>query len=190
MPIASSSRGSRVPQDSSTPLAMLAAAVKVHGNGRQEPASCQSCRAKKLRCNRTQPCSNCTARGISCTFLVPPHKHKDAAAPGQSNAELLRRIERLEGLISQPRASAASSTISPLSNSYDTQQLSEHFDSPGPTTHPTGECDPASTYVETVGTSVGLTVFLIMLDLLSTISDLCLVHRWLDRPNFQHEAHL
>lgn len=35
---------------------------------RQDPVSCQTCRAKKLKCDRKQPCSNCTARKISCVY--------------------------------------------------------------------------------------------------------------------------
>ncbi|KAJ5618682.1 hypothetical protein N7528_006793 [Penicillium herquei] len=35
---------------------------------RQVPVSCESCRKKKLKCDRTLPCSNCSARRISCSF--------------------------------------------------------------------------------------------------------------------------
>ncbi|KAL1856151.1 hypothetical protein Plec18167_000226 [Paecilomyces lecythidis] len=35
---------------------------------RQDPVSCQTCRAKKLKCDRKQPCANCTARKISCIY--------------------------------------------------------------------------------------------------------------------------
>lgn len=38
----------------------------MHKRGRPAPVSCQSCRSKKLKCNRVQPCSNCASRGISC----------------------------------------------------------------------------------------------------------------------------
>lgn len=33
---------------------------------RQPQISCNFCRSKKLKCDRGQPCSNCTARGIPC----------------------------------------------------------------------------------------------------------------------------
>lgn len=134
------------------------------GHGRQEPASCQSCRAKKLRCNRAQPCSNCTARGISCTFLVPPHKHKDAAthgqpAHGQSNAELLQRLERLEALVSQSQTSTTNGDTSPpSSNARQARQLSE-FTNAGPAIGTFADRDQDSTYVETLGTTSGPTVF-------------------------------
>lgn len=61
------------------------------GRARPDPVSCQSCRSKKLKCNRVQPCSNCVSRRISCDFLVPP--------PRESNAVLIARIERLESIV-------------------------------------------------------------------------------------------
>lgn len=35
---------------------------------RQDPVSCESCRKKKLKCDRTLPCSSCLARRISCSY--------------------------------------------------------------------------------------------------------------------------
>lgn len=129
-------------------------------HGRQEPASCQSCRAKKLRCNRNQPCSNCTARGISCTFLVPPHKHKDAATPGQSNAELLRRIERLEALVSHSQTRTTNDETSPPpSNARQAQQLSESFAVADPISSTFADRDQESTYLENLGATSGPSVF-------------------------------
>lgn len=31
-------------------------------------ASCEQCRARKLRCDRTAPCHNCASRGIKCHY--------------------------------------------------------------------------------------------------------------------------
>ncbi|KAE9363025.1 hypothetical protein N431DRAFT_489964 [Stipitochalara longipes BDJ] len=66
---------------------------------RPDPVSCQTCRSKKLKCNRVQPCSNCIARGITCTFLVPPQGQTDTSSAFQGNAELLARIKRLEDIV-------------------------------------------------------------------------------------------
>jgi hypothetical protein len=69
-------------------------------NGRAEPTSCQFCRAKKLRCNRVHPCSNCAARNVTCHFLVPPSRN-----PGHQNPEshrdrqIISRLERLESIV-------------------------------------------------------------------------------------------
>lgn len=35
---------------------------------RQDPVSCESCRKKKLKCNRQQPCSSCVTRRLPCTY--------------------------------------------------------------------------------------------------------------------------
>jgi len=35
---------------------------------RQEPVSCQSCRRKKLKCDRQQPCHGCASRGLQCEY--------------------------------------------------------------------------------------------------------------------------
>ncbi|KAH6676341.1 hypothetical protein B0J14DRAFT_352337 [Halenospora varia] len=66
---------------------------------RPDPVSCQSCRSKKLKCNRIQPCSNCTARRIPCKFLVPPQEQTKTTITSHSSAELLARIERLESMV-------------------------------------------------------------------------------------------
>ncbi|KUJ10115.1 uncharacterized protein LY89DRAFT_597337 [Mollisia scopiformis] len=66
---------------------------------RPTPVSCRSCRSKKLKCNRVQPCSNCTARGIACHFLVAPQPQSDITSTPRSNEELLRRIEQLESRV-------------------------------------------------------------------------------------------
>lgn len=77
---------------------------------RQRPVSCHFCRTRKLRCNRENPCSNCSARGITCRLYAPdvrrcaadqiglversnvPDSHND---PSQSQG-ILNRLERLE----------------------------------------------------------------------------------------------
>lgn len=69
--------------------------------------SCQLCRTKKLKCNRAQPCSNCIARGITCTFLVPPQRGREAVSSTSSNEQLLRRVEQLESIVGQLGSVAA-----------------------------------------------------------------------------------
>ncbi|KAF6799530.1 hypothetical protein CMUS01_15622 [Colletotrichum musicola] len=41
---------------------------------RQPQVSCDSCRKKKLKCDRGVPCSSCVVRGLSCTGQPPPQK--------------------------------------------------------------------------------------------------------------------
>jgi hypothetical protein len=37
---------------------------------RQDPVSCQTCRTRKLKCDRQNPCSNCASRHINCVYLA------------------------------------------------------------------------------------------------------------------------
>ncbi|KAJ5151709.1 hypothetical protein N7492_010004 [Penicillium capsulatum] len=56
---------------------------------RQDPVSCESCRKKKLKCDRTQPCSSCSTRKICCSYtrsgpgpsLVKPVTQAKARTP-------------------------------------------------------------------------------------------------------------
>ena len=66
---------------------------------RPDPVSCQSCRLKKLKCSRAQPCSNCATRDIPCNFLVPPRKQIDTTSTAQSISIILDRLERLESIV-------------------------------------------------------------------------------------------
>jgi hypothetical protein len=65
-------------------------------HGRQEQLSCEFCRSRKIKCNRVQPCSNCSARGIDCAFLVHPERQSIGPSIAPGHVELLQRIEFLE----------------------------------------------------------------------------------------------
>ena len=61
------------------------------------PRSCVTCRRRKVRCNKRDPCSNCNKAGIECIFPGPgraPRKPKRSP-----DAELLARLRRLEGVV-------------------------------------------------------------------------------------------
>jgi hypothetical protein len=49
--------------------------------GNRAPSSCQACREKKRRCDRTQPCSNCMQRNMSCEYpgRNPESSERDAS---------------------------------------------------------------------------------------------------------------
>ncbi len=64
---------------------------------RLNPRSCVTCRRRKVRCNKENPCANCVRAGIECVFPAPgraPRKSKKAP-----DAELLARLRRLEGVV-------------------------------------------------------------------------------------------
>ena len=92
------------------------------GRVRPDPVSCQSCRSKKLKCSRVQPCSNCTARGIACNFLVPPQRRAGSASTFHSDSEILARIERLESIVLKQTGSAEALSNSTLVDSDVTGQ--------------------------------------------------------------------
>ncbi|RAL06543.1 uncharacterized protein BO97DRAFT_328361, partial [Aspergillus homomorphus CBS 101889] len=59
------------------------------------PRSCLSCRARKIRCDRGQPCASCERADAPCVYPPGPGR-----APKQArNARLLDRISRLETII-------------------------------------------------------------------------------------------
>ncbi|KAH8803694.1 hypothetical protein F5884DRAFT_806245 [Xylogone sp. PMI_703] len=45
------------------------------------PLSCASCREKKRRCDRNQPCSNCTLRNIQCEYTTHRVSDESVEAP-------------------------------------------------------------------------------------------------------------
>ncbi|OQD73777.1 hypothetical protein PENDEC_c013G05658 [Penicillium decumbens] len=67
------------------------------------PLSCAPCRNRKLKCNRTHPCENCTKRGDapSCSYAQTTTRKKNL--PQQTTPtspdDMQNRIDRLEGLV-------------------------------------------------------------------------------------------
>ncbi|KAB8349505.1 hypothetical protein FH972_023531 [Carpinus fangiana] len=74
---------------------------------RQTPVSCKNCRTKKLKCDRTDPCFNCSSRGITCEYgdaKVPKdtagvEKSLGTVARQRQDDSLSSRLDRLESLL-------------------------------------------------------------------------------------------
>lgn len=67
----------------------------------RQSLSCTSCRERKIKCDKSDPCDPCVKSGIRCSFptrrvRAPRGRRHDLE---QRDAELLRRIKRLEGLL-------------------------------------------------------------------------------------------
>ncbi|KAI1127209.1 fungal-specific transcription factor domain-containing protein [Nemania abortiva] len=85
--------------------------------------SCNLCRRRKLKCNREQPCSSCTQRGLgmSCTYSgnaeLSSRMEKDQAP--KKPGSLQDRIQHLEDLVVE-LMHKTSAAITPISESHTT----------------------------------------------------------------------
>ncbi|KAI8674091.1 Fungal-trans domain-containing protein [Fusarium keratoplasticum] len=92
--------------------------------------SCSSCRQRKLKCNRDEPCSNCVTRNVSCVYppwprgRAPVAQRRDAVQVNQQLDARVRQLEQLLGnIVSQmpsERRAANSQTSGDFAGSEDT----------------------------------------------------------------------
>ncbi|EXJ86279.1 hypothetical protein A1O1_06649 [Capronia coronata CBS 617.96] len=80
-------------EDSATPAHPPAAS----SGPRLNPRSCVTCRRRKVRCNKQNPCANCVRAGIECVFPGPGRAPRKSRKP--PDTELLARLQRLEGVV-------------------------------------------------------------------------------------------
>ncbi|KAL1872098.1 hypothetical protein Daus18300_004467 [Diaporthe australafricana] len=95
------------------------------------PLSCYPCRSRKLKCDRTHPCSNCVKREgvdtLSCSYATPSNRKRNQNQQGNGPDDMQNRIDRLEGLvlslmhggatISSSEAAAAAAAVTASSSS-------------------------------------------------------------------------
>lgn len=71
--------------------------------------SCVTCRRRKVRCDRRDPCANCTRQNIDCHFPVtgrlprrrPPPTGSASGSAAHRQSELLNRLRRLEAVVTE-----------------------------------------------------------------------------------------
>lgn len=64
------------------------------------PRSCVTCRRRKVKCDKTHPCRNCTRQHIECVFPTPGRAPRKARKISDTrDVELLARLRRLEGVV-------------------------------------------------------------------------------------------
>ncbi len=67
--------------------------------------SCVTCRRRKVKCDKQNPCSNCTKAGSACVFPAPGRAPRRPRQGGkvvsEREAELLKRLRRLEGVVEE-----------------------------------------------------------------------------------------
>ncbi|KAK2037390.1 hypothetical protein LZ31DRAFT_509820 [Colletotrichum somersetense] len=82
---------------------------------RQPQVSCDSCRKKKLKCDRGNPCSSCLVRGLPCTGHPSSHdpvaqwSNVTLALGTGTNDSILGRLQRLEHAVFGSSASTGAS---------------------------------------------------------------------------------
>ncbi|KAK3687555.1 hypothetical protein B0T22DRAFT_405289 [Podospora appendiculata] len=84
---------------------------------RQRPVSCFFCRSRKLRCSRTQPCTNCTTRGIPCRS----DNATSAAAPAVPERDpvlldVLERLRQVEQVVAKQDAVCSAAAAAATAN--------------------------------------------------------------------------
>lgn len=62
--------------------------------------SCVSCKNRKIKCNRQQPCSNCNKSDTTCNYVAPaPPRRRKGAERKLSEEDLYRRLRKYETLL-------------------------------------------------------------------------------------------
>ncbi|KAI0396519.1 hypothetical protein F5Y17DRAFT_105480 [Xylariaceae sp. FL0594] len=103
---------------------------------KKPPLSCTSCRARKLKCDKKDPCHNCQRIGSECVF---PARKRIQRPRRTKNTELLRRLDRLETIVSKvglaylDKGDAAGEVISGTAGSGSQKQQQQKQ----PQSHPT-----------------------------------------------------
>ncbi|KAL5430514.1 hypothetical protein PMIN06_012527 [Paraphaeosphaeria minitans] len=59
--------------------------------------SCVTCRRRKVKCDKKQPCSNCARAKTECVFPGPGRAPRKSRKP--ADGELMERLRRLEGVV-------------------------------------------------------------------------------------------
>lgn len=89
-------------------LAKIAVAeVVTSGKAASHLLSCTNCRKRKVKCNKTSPCSACDRSSLTCVF--PNRARLPRGRTGGSkttNVELLRRVNKLEELLDKASGEA------------------------------------------------------------------------------------
>lgn len=81
--------------------------------------SCVTCRRRKVKCDRREPCDVCVKTGIDCHYPVTGRLPKRARAPPQwtsphqKQTDLLERLRRLEAVVTELSAQVDEANVEP-----------------------------------------------------------------------------
>jgi hypothetical protein len=70
-------------------------------NGFSNPRSCVTCRRRKVRCNKQQPCSNCVSHRMLCEFPSFNRQKRRRKVDKPKEDVLLQQLRRLETMVEQ-----------------------------------------------------------------------------------------
>ncbi|KAF5968281.1 hypothetical protein FCOIX_11529 [Fusarium coicis] len=81
--------------------------------------ACLSCRQRKLKCDRQQPCANCVTRSVDCTEQdLPPSRAVKRPLPQESDSStlssILSRLDQIETYLSPNKRSKNVSISTPI----------------------------------------------------------------------------
>ncbi|KAF5720118.1 hypothetical protein FMUND_4402 [Fusarium mundagurra] len=81
--------------------------------------ACLSCRQRKLKCDRKQPCANCIARSVECTEQdLPPNRSVKRPLPQEPDSStlssILSRLDQIETYLSPNKRSKHASISTPI----------------------------------------------------------------------------
>ncbi|KAG7438576.1 putative transcription factor lepB [Fusarium oxysporum f. sp. raphani] len=81
--------------------------------------ACLSCRQRKLKCDRQQPCANCVARSVDCAEQdLPPNRAVKRPLPQEANcsalSSILSRLDQIETYLSPTKRSKHVSISTPI----------------------------------------------------------------------------
>lgn len=107
------------------------------------PRSCVTCRKRKVKCDKKQPCSNCVKGSIECIFPKPGRAPRRTKKP--QDAELLARLRRLEGVVQKLGKDADGENISPRRKSSQSSSGKADSQSPTQTMLDHGQASPCTT---------------------------------------------
>jgi hypothetical protein len=85
------------PNDTQRPSGSSSTGPAPVGGPTPNPRSCVTCRRRKVKCNKKNPCGNCVRAKIDCIFPGPGRAPRKSRKP--ADAELLERLRRLEGVV-------------------------------------------------------------------------------------------
>jgi hypothetical protein len=92
-----------------------------NGGQETEGRSCENCRRCKLKCSRSNPCTKCVLKGVTCVYEQPDKKR--GPRPGYIE-EINRRIDALEHIVLGQSLLRARDSRSPVPNTL--QEAVEH----------------------------------------------------------------